>query len=93
MDVPGDEAAPNIFDVVNKYVTEALRKDEDRKINYILTGEIPEEFKCPDCLAQRTKMKGIDCKTDNASDLVTELISPGVREALISKLIKGEVNE
>ncbi len=38
-----------IFEEIQELVNEELRKDEDRKINYLLTGEIPEEFKCPDC--------------------------------------------
>jgi hypothetical protein len=39
----------DIFQELQKLVNERLRKDEDRKIEYLLTGKIPDEFKCPNC--------------------------------------------
>lgn len=39
----------NFFEQIQKEVNKALREDEDRKIDYLLTGEIPKKFRCKFC--------------------------------------------
>ena len=54
-----DKKAENmsIFEIVGHMVSKALKEDEDRKIDYLLTGKIPEEFKCECC---RERLKRLD---------------------------------
>lgn len=60
-------------------VNEEIRKDEDRKIEYLLTGNTPREFECPNC-RERSKREDSNFMEFGTSTGISFITSKGIKE-------------